>query len=124
MKYESTKSAASYSQSLSKCMSLKCEFKFRVDEFKFHSSIPTSSKPRPKGSFKQDAAFTYCYANTTNDSSIFTDVSLLIYKTLMKLLLTVISLTYKCSPLLGSSALASLAQGHHLQLWGLAVIVQ
>lgn len=88
-KYESTKSAASYSQSLSKCMNLQCEFKFHVDEFEFHSGIPTSSElsePRPKkDSFKQDAASRYCYVNTTNDSSIFTTVSLLICKTLMKL---------------------------------------
>lgn len=101
-------------------MSLQCEFKFHIDEFEFHSGIPTSSElsePRPKkDSFKQDAGSRYCYVNTINDSSIFITMSFLICKTLMKLLLTVISLTYKCSPLLGSSALASLAQQHQTQL--------
>lgn len=101
-------------------MCLQCEFKFHADEFEFHSGIPTSSElsePRPKrDSFIQDAASRYCYVNTTDDSSICTTMSLLICKTLMKLLLTVISLTYKCCPLLGSSALVSLPQGHQTQL--------
>lgn len=119
--YESTKIAASYSQSLSKCRSLQCEIKFHVDElFEFDSSVPMSAElhePRPsKDSFKQDAASRPCYANTRDVSSISIALSLLICKTLMKFLLTVISLTYKCSPLLGCSALSSLAQGHQTQL--------
>lgn len=42
-KYESTKGAASYSQSLCECRSLQCELKFHVDEFEFDSSVPISA---------------------------------------------------------------------------------
>lgn len=121
-KYESTKPAASYSQSLSKSMSLQHEFKFHVDEFEFHSGIPMSSElsePRPeKELFKQDAASRYFYTSR-DDSSVCTTMSLLICKTLMKLLLTVLSLAYKCSPLLDS-----LAQGLQTQPQGRALLLQ
>lgn len=85
-KCESTKSAAYYSQSLSKYMSLQHEFNIHFDEFEFHSGTSMRSElsePRPKkDSFKQDAASRYCYVNTTDDSSICTTMSLLICKPL------------------------------------------
>lgn len=117
-----------YSQSLCKCRSLQCELKFHIYELEFDSSVLMDAELcelRPnKDSFKQDAASRSCYANTRDVSSISIAVQHLISKTLMKLLLTVISLTYKCSPLLGCSAPASLAQGHQTQLQGQALILQ
>lgn len=81
-KYESKKSAASYSQSLYKCRSLQCELKFHVDEFELDCSVPMSAElcePRlRKESFEQLEASRSCYANTRGVSSLSIAVPLLI----------------------------------------------
>lgn len=71
----------------------QCELKCHFDESEFHSDIPKSfelSEPRLKNSFKQDAAFRYHKVNLANDSSSYITTSLVICRTLMEMLLTVI----------------------------------
>lgn len=82
-----------------------------------HSMSFELSEPRLKNSFKQDAAFRYCKVNLANDSSSHITTSLVICRTLVEMLLTVIPSTHRHSPLLASSPMFSLvAQGHGIQL--------